>query len=123
VFPGIGSSAEINRIGYNGSGVLMATSELNNGGNLLRSTDNGVNWTTEATGIAGTNSFYDIKYDSTAGVWILVGITPTITPTASAIWTSPTGLNGSWTRQVNGTVDTFPQPLRRIAGPTIVIPT
>lgn len=119
--PGIGSSANIDEIGYDGSGVLMATSQLNNLGNLLRSTDNGVNWTAEATGIAGTQNFSDIKYDSNAGVWILVG---GVQNTASKIWTSPTGLNGSWTERENGTgTDGFGQILEVIGGKTIVVPT
>jgi hypothetical protein len=117
---GIGSSADIDNIGYDGSGVLMATATLNNNGNLLRSTDNGLNWTTEATGIAGTQQFADIKYDSQAGVWILVGGVQTV---ASKIWTSPTGLNGTWTEQENGTgTDGWGQILTVIGGKATVLP-
>ena len=96
---GIASSADINSIGYDGSGVLMATSELNNGGNLLRSVDNGLNWTTASTGLPTNYSFRDIKYDSTASVWILAGFSPTVGRTESNIWTSPDGL-APWTEQV-----------------------
>lgn len=117
----ISSASSCDNIGYDGSGVLMACSQLNNGDSLWRSTDNGVNWTAEATGIAGTQNYADIKYDSQASVWILVG---GVQNTASKIWTSPTGLNGTWTEQENGTgTDGFGQVLEVIGGKTIVLPT
>jgi hypothetical protein len=115
------TSSEVTSMGYDGSSVLMACSQLNNNDSLWRSTDNGVNWTAEATGIAGTQNYADIKYDSSANVWILAG---GVQNTASKIWTSPSGLNGTWTEQENGTgTDGFGQILEVIGGKTIVIPT